>query len=62
MHITQEVPQVVRVGHAMCDDGALQRHHRLVVCQRLCYQRMNSEQGLWEERSRLISLCDCDQT
>lgn len=35
MHITQEVPQVVRVGHAMCDDCALQRHHRLIVCQRL---------------------------
>lgn len=35
VHTSQEVPQVVRVGHAMGDDGALQRHHRFIVCQRL---------------------------
>lgn len=44
--VPQEVPQVVRIGHAMCDDGALQCNHRFVFSQSLWYQRMNAEEGV----------------
>lgn len=51
-----EAPQVVWIGHAMCDDGALQRHHRLVVGQCLRDSWMNSEEAVWEKTSHIINL------
>lgn len=41
-----KVPQVVWIGHAMCDDGALQCDHWFVFCQSLWYQWMNSEEAV----------------
>ena len=44
------VPQVVWVGHAVCDDSALKGNHWFVFCQRLWYRWMNSEEAVWGER------------
>lgn len=46
LRVPHEVPQVVWIGHAMCDDGALQCNHRFVFSQSLWYQWMNPEEGV----------------
>lgn len=48
---TAWIPQVVWIGHAMCNNSALKCNNRFVFCQRLWYRRMNSEETLWEKRS-----------
>lgn len=56
-----KIPQVVWIGHAMCDNSALECNHWFVFCQRLWYRWMNSEEAVYKEKSWFINHHYCYQ-